>query len=62
MDSYDGELGHAENEIVTATSIAYVNFIHNSGDLSNSVVDIRLNGELTIDDISFRTNSTYIQV
>ncbi len=62
VDSYDGAEGLVEIEVVSAVPMTQINFVHNSVDLSINAVDIRLGGELIVDNLMFRTNSTFIEI
>jgi hypothetical protein len=62
IDGYDGEEGVNGIEITTAVPSSKVNFIHNSGDATIEVVDIRINGQLYADDLAFQTCTGYIDI
>lgn len=62
VDTYDGTEGTIDIQITTGTPTSFVNFIHNSGDIMLGTVDIRIDGELYMDDFMFQTCSGYIPV
>ncbi len=62
VDGFDGLFGLFEIEVTTGVPMTRINFVHNSGDAILNVVDIRMNGELVADDLSFQTCTGYIDV
>lgn len=62
VDGFDSDEGTFELQILTGVPKALVNFIHNSADEMAQVVDIRVNGELILDDFTFQTCSGFIEV
>lgn len=62
VDGYDGEEGVFAVEILSTVASSRINFIHNSGDQTLGTVDIRINGALVADDLSFQTCTGYIEV
>jgi hypothetical protein len=62
VDGWDGEFGPFVLSVITGQPTALVNFIHLSGDPALAFVDVRVDGELLIDDMSFLSCSQYLPV
>ena len=62
VDGWDGEFGPFVLSVSTGQPSALVNFIHVSGDPALALVDVRLDGELLIDDFAFLTCSQYLTI
>jgi len=62
VDGWGGEFGPFFLSVNTGQPSALVNFIHVSADPSVVLVDVRLDGELILDDFAFLTCSQYIPV
>jgi hypothetical protein len=62
VDGWGGEMGPFVLTVNTGQPTALVNFIHVSADPALALVDVRLDGELILDDFAFLTCSQYIPV
>jgi hypothetical protein len=62
VDGWDGEFGPFVLSVSTGQPTALVNFIHVSGDPALAFVDVRLDGELLLDDFAFLTCSQYLPI
>ena len=62
VDGWDGETGPFILTVNTGQPTALVNFIHVSADPALALVDVRLDGELILDNFSFLTCSQFIPV
>ncbi|MFM7727217.1 MAG: DUF4397 domain-containing protein [Flavobacteriales bacterium] len=62
VDGWDGETGPFLLSVTTGQPTALVNFIHVSADPALAFVDVRLDGELVLDDFAFLTCSQYLPV
>ena len=62
VDGWGGEFGPFILSVNTGQPTALVNFIHVSADPLLALVDVRLDGELILDDHAFLTCSQYIPV
>ena len=62
VDGWDGEFGPFVLSVSTGQPTALVNFIHVSGDPALALVDVRLDGELLLDDFAFLTCSQYLPI
>jgi hypothetical protein len=62
VDGWDGETGPFILSVNTGEPTALVNFIHVSADPALSFVDVRLDGELILDNLAFLTCSQFIPI
>ncbi|MFM7234935.1 MAG: DUF4397 domain-containing protein [Flavobacteriales bacterium] len=62
VDGWDGETGPFLLSVTTGQPTALVNFIHVSADPALAFVDVRLDGELVLDDFAFLSCSQYLPV
>jgi hypothetical protein len=62
VDGWAGEFGPFVLSVSTGQQAALVNFIHVSGDPALNLVDVRLDGQLLLDDFAFLTCSQYLPV
>jgi hypothetical protein len=62
VDGWSGEAGPFAVSVSTGQPTALVNFIHVSADPALAFVDVRLDGELILDDFAFLSCSQYIPV
>jgi hypothetical protein len=62
LDGWDGETGSFILTVSTGQPTALVNFIHVSADPALAFVDVRLDGELILDNFAFLTCSQYLPV
>ena len=62
VDGWDGEMGPFVLTVNTGQPTSLVNFIHVSADPALAFVDVRLDGEMLLDDFAFLTCSQYLPV
>ncbi|MFN5621239.1 MAG: DUF4397 domain-containing protein [Flavobacteriales bacterium] len=62
VDGWDGEFGPFVLSVSTGQPTALVNFIHVSGDPLLGAVDVRLDGELLLDNFAYLTCSQYLPI
>ena len=62
VDGWSGEMGPFVLTVNTGQPTALVNFIHVSADPALAFVDVRLDGEILLDDFAFLTCSQYVPV
>jgi hypothetical protein len=62
VDGWSGEVGPVEVSVVTGVPNSLVNILHTSADPALSVVDVRLDGALLLDDFNFLTCSQYLPI
>jgi hypothetical protein len=62
VDGWSGEAGPFAVSINTGQPTALVNFIHVSADPALAFVDVRLDGELVLDNFAFLTCSQYLPI
>lgn len=60
LDGFEAAVGYYEIAVSTGTPATRINFVHNSGDQTIAVVDIRMNNELVADDLGFQTCTGFI--
>lgn len=62
LDGFDGVNGHYEISASTGTPSTRINFVHNSGDQTIDMVDVRVNNVLVADDLQFQNCTGFLDV
>lgn len=61
-DGYFGAVGEYFLEITTGIPLCKMKLVHNCADLAAAMVDIRVNGELLVDNFQFQTHTNFLDV
>ncbi len=62
VDGYFGQTGDFQLEVLASTPKASVKWVNNCADALGATVDIRVNGELVVDNLAFRSHTNFIDV